>query len=162
MLFTPLTDHGTVRKSLTVSPKSIRQWTFTFLVVNTGVGMAEEARTGLFARVRQGTVTQRTHGGHGLELPLVSHILQLAQIRVEAHSEPAKGPEVEIAVLAQEADEPAPKSRADALRNILLGDADVVEQIVLGEQLRRKGYDLSLASTASETLEHLQVGAPTC
>lgn len=152
------TERGSVRVSVTAKPVQIRQWRLGLVVADTGAGMDEATRAGLFERFRQGADAQRLHGGHGLGLAIVSQILQLAEGRVEVRSAPGRGTEVEVQVLVEEANEPAPRSHAGALPSILLVDDDAVVRIVLGEQLRGRGFEVCVAATEGEALERLKAG----
>ncbi|MEO3711480.1 ATP-binding protein [Roseateles flavus] len=152
------TEQGFVRVTMTAKPVSVRLWKITLVVADTGVGMDETTRVRLFERFRQGPDAQRLHGGHGLGMSIVSQILQLAQGRVDVRSTPGQGTEVEVAVLMEEANQTEPLSRAQAARSVLLVDDDAVAQIVLGEQLRSKGFEVSVAATAEEALQRLHEG----
>ncbi|HEX4997182.1 MAG TPA: ATP-binding protein [Terriglobia bacterium] len=78
--FTP--EHGTVRVSLLRRNASIR-----FLVSDTGEGIAPEFLPHIFDRFRQGdSATTRKHGGLGLGLSIVRHIVELHGGAIHAES----------------------------------------------------------------------------
>lgn len=151
------TERGSVAVRLAVQPTRT-QWKLTLVVTDTGVGMDEATRARLFERFVQGPDAQRLHGGHGLGMAIVSQILELAQGRVQVRSEPGRGTAVEVTVQAEEADDTTEAVDFDTPARVLFVDDDAVVQVVLGEQLRSRGYEVEAVADAAAALERLRSG----
>ncbi|HLL03971.1 MAG TPA: GAF domain-containing protein [Myxococcaceae bacterium] len=136
-------------------------------VKDSGQGIRAEALPHLFERFWQadGSST-REHGGLGLGLAIVRHLVELHGGAVEAHSEglghgstftvrlpvPAVLPEAERAAGAAEA---APETRLDGVRVLLVEDAEDARELI-ALLLRERGAQVRAAANGHEALEALE------
>jgi signal transduction histidine kinase len=138
-------------------------------VVDSGSGIDSGFLPHVFERFRQGNVgSKRVHGGLGLGLALVKHVVELHEGSVEARSAgPGEGATFVVLLpcarakskLARPASDPtihladvAGSTRLAGLR-VLVVDDDVDALELLGALLRRHGSDVALAQSASKALE---------
>ncbi len=141
-------------------------------VKDSGQGIRAEAVPHLFERFWQadGSST-REHGGLGLGLAIVRHLVELHGGQVEAASEglgkgatftvrlpvPALLPEAERGAVSTEA--AAPEARLEGVRVLLVEDAaDARELLTL--LLRERGAEVRAATSAREAMERLQETLP--
>lgn len=151
------TARGAVTVDLAARPLREGWWSLKLTVANTGIGMDDATQRQLFDRYAQGRTPQQ-HTGHGLGMSIVAELVRLAQGRVEVSSEPGQGTRVVLSVLAEQAPEdaplPGPEARPLAPRpfKVFLVDDDETSRLVLAEQLRQRGADV----TACEDLASVE------
>jgi PAS domain S-box-containing protein len=141
-------------------------------VKDTGQGISATALPHLFERFWQadGSST-REHGGLGLGLAIVRHLLELHGGSVEAESAglgkgatftvllpmPAVLPEPERAAASEES--PARATRLDGVRVLLVEDADDARELIT-LLLRERGAEVCTAANAREAMECLVKALP--
>ncbi|HUG52478.1 MAG TPA: ATP-binding protein, partial [Vicinamibacteria bacterium] len=139
-------------------------------VADTGVGIAAEFLPYVFDRFRQAdSSTTRAHGGLGLGLALVRHLVEMHGGTVEAHSPGAgRGAVFTIRLRIHDADpapppavpaEPAPPMRLAGLRVLVVEDeADTRD--LLAVALGHSGAEVSAVGSAREALESVHRHRP--
>ena len=134
----------------------------TIKVVDTGEGIAPELAPFIFDRFRQGDGSStRPHGGLGLGLSIVRHIVELHGGQVQAWSEgPNRGAtfSVQLPVRAVQHGEPAARRAGDAPLaglTILVVDEDPDAREVVSTALAQCGARTAAVATAREAIERL-------
>jgi signal transduction histidine kinase len=143
-------------------------------VVDTGEGIRADFLPYLFDRFRQGdSSSTRSHGGLGIGLAIVRHLVELHEgtVRAESGGEGAGSCFVVRLPLARgrQAMEEARRSRAakedsaperlDGLRVLLVDDQEDTRECV-AMTLRQYGAEVVTADSAAEALDVLERGAP--
>jgi len=166
------TDGGSVRVSLQLEPDAAR-----LRVSDDGVGISAEFLPHVFDRFRQATAgSTRTHGGLGLGLTIVRHIVQAHGGSVEAASEGvgrgasftvvlprARGEGPEAAVAASAASTPAgPEGDGAPLagRLVLVVDDEADVRDVLRLVLERHGARVVTAGSVAEAVASVEAERP--
>ena len=148
-------------------------------VADTGQGIADDLLPFVFDRFRQGDGgTQRRHGGLGLGLSLVKHLVEMHGGSVVAHSSgPGEGSTFLVSLPLQIAspeggDQPRLHPAADrtSLRNhaappiddlrVLIVDDEADARGLAADMLKQHGVDVHLAGSADEALELLKSVRP--
>jgi len=127
-------------------------------VQDTGRGMSADVTARLFTRFEQAPGTATHYGGTGLGLTIVRELLGLMGGQVSVHSVPGQGScfTVEIPlVLAPSAGEPGAAARRPVARLLLVEDGEV-NQLLYAEQLRQRGFDTAVCSSAEAAYELLE------
>ena len=160
------TDRGHV--SLTVQPSSFGR--LRFEVSDTGVGIPYDQQATIFERFRQADGSNiRKHGGTGLGLAICSSLVELMGGQIGVSSEPGRGScfWIELPLFAQ-GSEPDPQQlarnqitdEADAEavldKRILLVEDNSVNQFLVMEALRPRGYLVHMAENGREALDILE------
>ena len=144
-------------------------------VRDTGPGVDAQFLPHAFERFRQGASgTTRAHGGLGLGLAIVRHLVELHGGTVEAsNNTPDAGATFRIALPARPASEPSvqvhepaaarvgarPDARIDGVR-VLVTDDDMNARELLAVILENAGAELRAAASAEDALMILQTWAP--
>jgi CheY-like chemotaxis protein/two-component sensor histidine kinase len=140
-------------------------------VADTGVGIAPDFLPYVFDRFRQAdSSTTRAHGGLGLGLALVSHLVEMHGGTVEAHSGGAGAGAVftiRLRLQALEADAAAPPPAADgaiparlAGIRVLVVEDEADTRDLLAAALGHSGAKVDPAGSAQEALEALRRQRP--
>ncbi|UEM12980.1 response regulator [Bradyrhizobium barranii subsp. barranii] len=122
----------------------------SFLVRDTGIGIAPEARTRIFREFEQADErVARTYGGTGLGLAISERIVKRMGGRITLESEPGKGSTFEVAI-------PLPPSQSgagqtafpspDLTGKSILLIADGIEASLIARRLERWGGQICLVS----------------
>ena len=86
------TEEGTVRLNIRLLDSIEEQIRIEFSVVDTGIGISEEAMNQLFKTYSQAEAsTTRTHGGTGLGLNIAQNLVSMMGGKITAESEKGKG-----------------------------------------------------------------------
>ena len=134
------TERGEV--VITATPGELR-------VSDTGIGIAPDVLPRLFEPFSQGDAsTTRRYGGTGLGLSISRQLVELMGGRIEAFSLLGEGSTF-VVKLALPACEPG----FVATLPVLVGEEDPVNQLVMGEMLRKQGLAVELASDGQQLLE---------
>ncbi|HVR96438.1 MAG TPA: ATP-binding protein [Thermoanaerobaculia bacterium] len=132
-------------------------------VEDTGIGIPYEAQGRLFELFSQADdATARNFGGTGLGLAISKRIVEAMGGEIGFDSAPGKGSTFWITVLLESTSplagtgisesRPAPSSR------ILTAEDNAVNQLVISEQLRTLGYEVTSVSNGLEVLDALETG----
>ncbi|MCK1739922.1 response regulator [Bradyrhizobium sp. 139] len=125
----------------------------SFLVRDTGIGIAPEARTRIFREFEQADErVARTYGGTGLGLPISDRIVKRMGGRISLTSEPGKGSTFEVAIPlappqagAGQTAFPSP----DLTGKSILLIADGIEASLIARRLQRWGGQTCMISDAA-------------
>jgi PAS domain S-box-containing protein len=144
-------------------------------VRDTGRGISRELLPHIFDRFRQDDATRR-HGGLGLGLAIVRHIVELHEGRVWAESDGEGRGATLVVELPLPADDVRPASKPAAVyrrlesapsrlinlagRRILVVDDEADARDLLAEILGQAGADVVVVSSADEALETLRLSRP--
>jgi signal transduction histidine kinase len=142
-----------------------------FRVTDDGPGVAAELLPHIFDRFRQGSASARAHGGLGLGLAIVRHLVELHGGRVTvANNDPGTGASfvVEVPKLAVVAAEQAPE--ATEARSVELPSLDGLTALVVSREqeerdlvadiLRSAGAEVHSVGGAEDALEAVRRNDP--
>ncbi|HLM58582.1 MAG TPA: ATP-binding protein, partial [Pyrinomonadaceae bacterium] len=141
-------------------------------VSDTGAGIAPEFLPHVFERFRQADMgTSRLHGGLGLGLAIVRHLVELHGGTVRAESEgEGRGATVTVRLPVTKADGAKPSEQAGAAPSpappslegvkVLAVDDEADARNLLTEVLSRRGAEVLAASSAAEALGLLKTWRP--
>lgn len=166
------TEHGSVRLEVETLEKDGPWYTFSFRVVDTGIGISPEYRGELFKAFRQAdSSTTREYGGTGLGLTIVQRLVNKMGGHVGLTSEPGEGSTFEVVIrfkrdvpaIEEGSREPADDllqcdfAREFPLR-ILVTEDDPLNTQLIREILERLGYEPQVASDGYKALARLAEG----
>ena len=160
--FTP--SGGSIRISVTRNERDV-----SVSVADTGAGIAAEFLPHVFDRFRQADQTStRTHGGLGLGLSIVKHLVELHGGAVSASSDgPGRGACFTVSLRADDRGvEPLPSPPVPtqelslAGRTVLVVDDDASTREVVAAVLERTGAQVRLAASADEGWKALHERKP--
>ncbi len=154
------TSTGEIVIEVRVSERRGTDVLLRFEVRDTGVGIAPEARAGLFQPFTQAdSSTTRRFGGTGLGLSIVKRLVQLMGGEVGVLSEPGRGSAFWFTLPATPVESSGRTRRpvADgAGRRILIVDDNATNRRVLSGHLAHGQFEVQAASSAAEALELLE------
>jgi two-component system sensor histidine kinase/response regulator len=149
------TDKGTV--VIRAVPAGKDPEMVAFEVVDTGVGIAEEARTRLFKPFSQAddTIT-RHYGGTGLGLAIVKNLVDLQGGDITVDSEIGVGTCFRVTLPLPKSAQTRVEAGLDALVGLhaLVVDNNAVTRTVLAHTLHTWGFVVDQAESAEDALEH--------
>jgi signal transduction histidine kinase/CheY-like chemotaxis protein/HPt (histidine-containing phosphotransfer) domain-containing protein len=133
-------------------------------VRDTGIGIPVAAQGRLFELFSQADgSTSRRFGGTGLGLAITRRIVEGMGGEIGFESALGVGSIFWITVGLERTEPPAapasPAGRPVRLRRILTAEDNAINQLVITEQLKALGYDVTAASNGLEALEALRAGA---
>ncbi|HMJ78357.1 MAG TPA: ATP-binding protein [Iamia sp.] len=148
------TDKGTV--VIRAVPAGSDPDMVAFEVVDTGVGIAEEARSRLFQPFSQAddTIT-RHYGGTGLGLAIVKNLIDLQGGTINVDSELGVGTCFRVTLPLPKSMQPKVEAGLDALVGLraLVVDNNAVTRTVLSHTLHTWGFVVDQAESAEDALE---------
>ena len=148
------TDKGTV--VIRAVPAGADPDMVAFEVVDTGVGIAEEARTRLFQPFSQAddTIT-RHYGGTGLGLAIVKNLIDLQGGSITVDSELGVGTCFRVTLPLPKSTQPRVEAGLEALVGLraLVVDNNAVTRTVLAHTLHTWGFVVDQAESAEDALE---------
>ncbi|MDO9496381.1 MAG: ATP-binding protein, partial [Nocardioides sp.] len=134
------TDHGEVAIRATVAERSAESLLLRVEVSDTGIGISEKERAGLFDAFTQADrSTTRRHGGTGLGLAISQQLAHALGGEIGLESEPGKGSTfwftVRLGIASDRAGRPSASAYPLRGRRILVVDDNDTSRAVLEEQL---------------------------
>lgn len=137
-------------------------------VRDTGIGLSEEQRRGLFEPFAQGDgSTTRRYGGTGLGLALCKHLLERMGGSIRLQSDPGQGSAFTFELPLGLA--PAPRPTPDGVRTdpsslspqlrgarVLIVEDNALNRLVASKLLQRAGAEIQLAVDGQEALDRLR------
>ncbi|WP_233595747.1 MULTISPECIES: PAS domain-containing hybrid sensor histidine kinase/response regulator [Corallococcus] len=137
-----------------------------FAVQDTGLGIAESARGGLFQPFNQlNESVSRRFGGTGLGLAICKRLVEAmgGRLWMESEGVPGRGATFHFTFQAREAPRSGNAPRPDPLklqgRRVLVVDDNAINRKLLGRQLSAWGMDLVEVGSGAEALARLESGA---
>jgi signal transduction histidine kinase/CheY-like chemotaxis protein/HPt (histidine-containing phosphotransfer) domain-containing protein len=149
------TEHGeVVVRASGADPSGVR-----VEVVDTGIGIAPEARSRLFTAFSQAdSSTTRRYGGTGLGLAISQRIVAAMGGTIGVESVPGEGSTFWFTVPFRRAvsvGSPALREGAVAGLRVLVVDDNATNRLIIAEQLRAWDVDVTVAASAHEALGEL-------
>ncbi|MCY1045998.1 response regulator [Corallococcus sp. bb12-1] len=137
-----------------------------FAVQDTGLGIAESARGGLFQPFNQlNESVSRRFGGTGLGLAICKRLVEAmgGRLWMESEGVPGRGATFHFTFQAREAPRSGNALRPDPLklqgRRVLVVDDNAINRKLLGRQLSAWGMDIVEVGSGAEALTRLESGA---
>lgn len=158
------TEHGEVKIKLTVLDINESSIKIRMEVIDTGIGIPEEAQRKLFNSFTQADgSTTRKYGGTGLGLAIVRQLVTMMHGRLGVESKQGEGScfwtELTFETLsAEETSKPLEeKQNHESVINgrILLVEDNVINQIVAKKMLEKFGLEYEVANNGEEALQCL-------
>ncbi len=158
------TETGEARIRVTCTAPSGDRAKVTFEVIDTGIGIAPEAKQRLFAPFSQAdTSISRRFGGTGLGLAITRHLVQLMGGAIELESDVGKGTKVSFAIPFENVVWAAGTSANDSLplsgRRVLILDDRESVRTAIHSQLADTGAQIERATSENEALRMLREAA---
>jgi len=151
------TETGEVLISVHLKEKTAEQVTIEFSVKDTGIGMTEEQRTGLFKAFSQADVsTTRKYGGTGLGLAITGQLIELMGGEVSVKSEVGVGSVFGFILTFDVSKQQKLKKRINAQggRILVVDDNDASREII-EKQVLAQGFDAKVVSNGKAALAYL-------
>ena len=137
-----------------------------FAVQDTGLGISESARGGLFQPFNQlDESVSRRFGGTGLGLAISKRLVEAmgGRLWMESEGVPGRGATFHFTFQAREAPRSAESLRPDSLklqgRRVLVVDDNAINRKLLGRQLSAWGMDIVEVGSGADALARLESGA---
>jgi PAS domain S-box-containing protein len=145
---------------------SVRRWEhgLRFRVSDTGEGMSQEQQAGLFRRF---ATSSRAAGGSGLGLNICQELVGAMGGTLTIDSAPGEGTTVTFTVRCQPAEQgdgpsrtgPGPHTGPARSLRVLVVDDNALNQLIVGELLRRAGHEVDLADDGEQAVAQAQAQA---
>ena len=166
------TEDGSVRLEVETLEQDGPWFTFSFRVVDTGIGIVPEYRGELFKAFRQAdSSTTREYGGTGLGLTIVQRLVNKMGGHVGLSSKPGEGSTFEVVIRFKrdvpEIEEGVREPTDDLLHHgfaqefplrILVAEDDPLNTQLIREILERLGYEPRIATDGYKALAQLAEG----
>jgi len=160
------TEKGKVTVKLVVIEESDKSVRLRFEVVDTGIGISEEAQRKLFNSFTQADgSTTRKYGGTGLGLTIVRQLVTMMRGRLGVDSKEGEGAcfwvEIRFEVTEQkqakeQADHEATMASVSFSGNALLVEDNPVNQVVASKMLEKIGLSYELVNNGEEAIDRLR------
>jgi signal transduction histidine kinase/CheY-like chemotaxis protein len=163
------TERGWVRVALRATRAPGNRLVVTFEVADTGTGIPADKLPQMFEKFTQAdTSITRKYGGTGLGLAITKRLVEMQSGSISVKSEVGKGSVFTVTIPFEAADAPAPAvtvanpaSRAAeprAARILLVEDNQINQKVVLA-MLRKKQYQIDVATDGKQALDILEGAA---
>ena len=153
------TQDGYVKVRLTVLEQTDAQYKIRIEVVDSGIGITEEAQRKLFNAFTQADgSTTREYGGSGLGLSIVRQLVTLMHGRIGVISVPGEGSTfwVELNFSRAEQSQQQPAENITLTGHVLLVEDNPVNQMIAKKMLERLSLTYQLAENGEQALELMQ------
>ncbi|MBW2736364.1 MAG: response regulator [Deltaproteobacteria bacterium] len=163
------TEEGTVTLTVKQEPPERLLDTLTFVVRDTGIGVAHEAKAQLFDAFQQAdNSVSRRYGGTGLGLAIAHQIVSLMGGELQLQSEVDKGSEFRFSIELPTIHRPktlvpekspsveTPPLAQDHAVGVLVVDDNRVNRTVAREMVVRLGHEVVLAESGAEAVEWIK------
>jgi len=160
------TEHGEVKVKVSVLSKDEKSVRLRMDVIDSGIGISEEAQRKLFNAFTQADgSTTRKYGGTGLGLAIVRKLTTMLHGSLGVQSEPGKGSRfwVEMAFEIPQGVLPEQNLAATAVMtkdylqgHVLLVEDNPVNQMVAKKMLEKAGLSFEVANNGQEAVNRLQ------
>jgi CheY-like chemotaxis protein len=152
------TEEGFVRIVISCSQQDQKHSQVRIEVQDSGIGIAPENRTRLFAEFTQADAsTTRQFGGTGLGLAISRELVELMGGEIGVDSTLGSGSTFWLTLTLPLAPEPEPLNLAELQgARVLLVDDDAVNRRALSGQLEQMGIEVVTAESIVQTIEVLQ------
>ena len=157
------TDKGSIRVHTTFQTTSTQGCRFRLQVIDTGIGISQEAQRSLFsAFVQADASTTRKYGGTGLGLAISKKIIEQMKGQIGVSSELGEGStffiDLELPTSAvMSTDSPAPTAtELNKKLRVLLAEDNKVNQTVATRMLAKLGLEPIVANNGQEAMREVQ------
>jgi len=159
--FTP--EEGAINLNAKLTRKEKDDYTITFEVIDTGIGINQEQQERIFSSfVRAEFGTARRYGGTGLSLVISKRIIEMMNGRLRVESKPGKGSTFTFSVQVKKGsaqgqaaikDDQAKIANLFAGRRVLIVDDVDLNQEILSALLEPTGMIITLAENGKEAIQ---------
>jgi PAS domain S-box-containing protein len=153
------TDQGMIELRLTLIEKTDTHVEVEFSVIDTGVGISEEAKVNVFlAFMQEDNSSTRKYGGTGLGLSICNQLLSLMNSRLKLDTKKGEGSTFSFTIIAPyiEKDSYYSELKENLLKHVLLFDPNQRVLEVSKKQLEHMGFSVISTSLESEIFEKLE------
>ncbi len=154
------TEKGDVVISVALKEQKDSQVTLSFSVKDTGIGMTEEQKNGLFKAFSQADIsTTRKYGGTGLGLAITGQLVGLMGGEVSVKTEVGVGSTFGFCLTFDESTEkvPAKIAHIEGSRVLVVDDNDASREII-ERQVAAQGFDVEVVASGKQALACLTRG----
>ena len=161
------TERGRVLMKASCTRNAERHFKVHFLIQDTGIGIAKEDFTRVFASFEQVYSAQtRKNEGTGLGLSITQRLLSLMESKLELESEPGKGSTFSFSLNLQKAEKDKPLPNPANLQHtdlsgmkILIAEDNLINMLVAKKMLQGWNVSLTTAENGLEVLQSLEADA---
>lgn len=156
------TEKGRITIALALVDEDSSKVTLKFEVLDTGIGIPENARSKLFQAFSQGEdSTNRKYGGTGLGLSISANIVKAMNGAIGVETEVGKGSNFWFQIefkngLAESKSRKTLEATANRKLRILLADDNVINQKVAKISLEKAGHFVDVATNGIEVISALK------
>lgn len=153
------TDQGMIELRLRLIEKTDAHVEVKFSVIDTGVGISEEAKLNVFqAFMQEDNSSTRKYGGTGLGLSICNQLLSLMNSRLKLDTKKGEGSTFSFTIIAPytEKDSYYSELKENLLKHVLLFDPNQRVLEVSKKQLEHMGFSVISTSLESEIFEKLE------
>ncbi|HVW98783.1 MAG TPA: ATP-binding protein [Mucilaginibacter sp.] len=156
------TDEGSVTLKVTTKEIAPDKQEVTFSIIDTGIGISEEALSQLFKPFTQvNTTALRKYGGTGLGLSICKKLVELMNGRIWAESKENEGSVFSFSLPLQVVSNTVPTDdqlgkpteRHYRPLNILLAEDNKMNQLIAAKTFKKIGYEIDIADNGRAATE---------